>query len=157
MTRLIWEISKNILNETTKILASKRSGVFVLWTAPLELANNVCKISRYIIPEQDSHNGLEGAYVHIEGTELSRIVFDNHSKNERSVIQIHTHPSKNVEMSLLDREWEVVKHTGSLSIIVPSYGKYGLNNFPGVNVYEKEENDWRLWTHDEINKRFKIT
>jgi hypothetical protein len=156
MTNLVWEIPKNILNETAKTLASKRSEVFVLWTAPLNLTNNVCKISRHIVPEQDSHSGWEGAYVHIEGTELSRIVFDNYSRNERSVIQIHTHPSEDVEMSLLDREWEVVKHVGALSIIVPSYGKYGLDEFHGVNVYEREEDDWRLWTRDEISKRFKI-
>lgn len=156
MTTSVWEIPKKFLNETAKILSSKRSEVFVLWAAPLDLTNNICRISRCIVPEQDSHSGLEGAYVHIEGTELSRIVFDNYSKNERSVIQIHTHPSKNVEMSLLDRAWEVVKHVGALSIIVPSYGKYGLDDFPGVNVYEREEDDWRLWTPDEISKRFKI-
>ena len=47
-------------------------------------------------------------------------------------------------MSLLDREWEVVRDIGALSIIVPNHGKNGLDGFPGVNIYEKEEDDWAL-------------
>lgn len=156
MTNLIWQIPEKIMHNTAKVLASKDLEVFVLWTSTIKMEGNVCKISRLVIPEQDSHKGLEGVYVHIEGKELSRITFDNYPKGERNVIQIHTHPSQNVDMSILDREWEVVNHVGALSIIVPNYGTDGLRGFPGVHVYEKEEDGWRLWPHEEIIKRLEI-
>lgn len=154
MVDLRWKIPKTVLENTAKILASKDSEVFVLWTAPIKMTNGKYQISRLIMPEQDSHKGFEGAYVHIKGRELSRIAFDNYKRKERSVIQIHTHPSVNVNMSRLDRQWEVVSQTGALSIIVPNYGKNGLGDFLGVNIYEKETKDWRLWEKDEFLTRF---
>ena len=156
MTGLKWEIPKAVLYDTARILASKDLEVFVMWAAPLEIINNTHHISRLIVPEQDSHSELGREYVHIHGKELSRVVFDNYRRLEKSVVQIHTHPSVSVEMSLLDREWEVVRDRGALSIIVPNHGKNGLDGFPGVNIYEKEADDWRLWNKDEFLSRFVI-
>ncbi|MDE1872998.1 MAG: hypothetical protein KGH99_05930 [Thaumarchaeota archaeon] len=155
MNQPTWQIPKKILDETSTILSSKNAEVFVLWTAPINMTDNIFRISRCVFPKQDAGFNF-GAYVHIDGNELSRIVFDNYEKGERSVVQIHTHPSKNVEMSLLDRKWEVVNHVGALSMIVPSYNKDKLNGFSGVNIYERETNDWRLWTSDETKKRLII-
>lgn len=56
-------------------------------------------------------------------------------------------------MSMLDREWEIVRHIGALSIIVPYYGQRGLGSFDGANVYEREEHDWRLWSSKEVMER----
>ena len=137
-------------------MASMDLEVFVLWTAQIEGKNGVCEIQRLIVPQQEPSIGPTWAYVHISGKELSRIAFDNFEQGERNVVQIHTHPSFNVNMSALDRKWEVVSHVGALSIIVPNYGKAGLEGFPGVNIYEREEDDWRLWSHGEINSRIKI-
>ena len=156
MTDLKWEIPKAVLSDTARILASKDLEVFVIWTAPLDIINNTYQISRLIVPEQDSHREIGREYVHIYGKELSRIAFDNYGRQEKSVIQIHTHPSANVEMSSLDREWEVVRDKGALSIIVPNHGKNGLDGFPGVNIYEKEADDWRLWDKDEFLTRFTL-
>ncbi|ODA41860.1 hypothetical protein DSBG_1352 [Desulfosporosinus sp. BG] len=71
-------------------------------------------------------------------------------------MQLHTHPSANVIMSRLDLEWEVVKHIGALSIIVPYYGSRGLEEFSGVNVYERMEKGWRLWSKEEIRERLVV-
>jgi hypothetical protein len=152
---MIWHIPKKILAETISALTSKDSEVFVIWTAPIQMNDNICRISHCIVPKQDAGFNL-GAYVHIDGTELSTIVFENYKRGERSVVQIHTHPSRNVAMSYLDREWEVVNHVGALSIIVPNYGKNGLDGFPGVNAYERESNDWKLWEKAEVKKRLVI-
>ena len=145
-----------MLSDTAKILASKDLEVFVIWAAPLKIINNTYQISRLIVPEQYSHKELGLEYVHIYGMELSRIVFDNYGRREKSVIQIHTHPSVSAEMSLRDMEWEVVRDRGALSIIVPNHGKNGLDGFPGVNIYEKETDGWRLWDKDEYLARFVI-
>src|SRR6476660_4279231 len=118
---MLWQIPKKILEDTAAILSSKDEEVFVIWTAPIHIHDNICPVSRCVFPKQDAGSDF-GAYVHIDGSELSRIVFENYKKGERSVVQIHTHPSSNVEMSFLDRKWEVVNHVGALSVIVPNYG-----------------------------------
>jgi len=152
-----WRIPRRMLRDT---LAAFRKGdyeVFVLWTAGLaELSNDVCGPVRVVVPKQEHGRAGVGVYVRVEGSELARIQYDNYEHQERSVVQLHTHPSSDVRMSLLDRKWEVVAHVGALSVIVPNYGKDGLEGFPGVAVYERETNGWRLWTPLEILHRFTV-
>jgi len=151
-----WSIPKFILAETLAAFRNGSHETFILWTAPLKCTSSICEIKRCIVPSQRPGFTATGAYVHIEGHELNRIQFDNFDKGERSVVQLHTHPSTNVTMSRLDMEWEVVKHVGALSIIVPSYGSGGLAEYPGVNIYERMENGWRLWGEEEIRERLVI-
>lgn len=156
MTFVSWEIPSTLLEETTSAFNSGAHEVFVIWTAPLQQTNSVCKIRRCVVPQQAPGFSADGVYVHIEGIELSRIQFDNYDRGERSVVQLHTHPSADVRMSLLDRAWEVVSHIGALSIIVPFYGKAGLRGFPDVHVYERELDDWRQWNRIEIEQRLRV-
>ncbi len=156
MTFVTWEIPSALLEETTSAFTSGAHEVFVIWTAPLRQTDSVYKIRRCIVPQQTPGFSAGGVYVHIDGNELSRIQFDNYDRSERSVVQLHTHPSADVRMSPLDRAWEVVSHIGALSIIVPYFGKAGLRDFPGVHVYEREPDDWRLWTRTEIEQRLRV-
>lgn len=146
-----------IVDETSRVLSSKQGEVFAIWTTSLGATDDVIRVSRLLVPAQDSHETAWGAYVHISGDELSRIAFDNYDRGERNAVQLHTHPSANVNMSHLDREWEVVVHSGALSIIVPDYGRRGLVDFPGANIYEREGLQWRLWDHKEVSKRIKVS
>ena len=130
--------------------------MFVLWTAALTEDRGVCRILRCIVPEQQPGRTGLGVYVRIEGRELARIQYENFDRKERSVVQLHTHPSADVRMSDQDRQWEVVSYTGALSVIDPQYGKNGLAGFPGVAVYEREARDWRLWSETELAGRFRI-
>jgi len=154
-----WVIPLSIIAHTEKAFRGGKHEVFAIWTADkseLGLANRPVSISRCIIPKQTPGETPTGVYVHIEGAELQRIQLDNFDRSERSVIQLHTHPGEDVNMSPLDREWEVVRHVGALSIIVPFYGQDSLMRFDGVNVYEREEQDWRLWSRAETAERIKI-
>lgn len=151
-----FEVPKKVVAETEKAITAGNHEIFVIWTAPLSPGDGICNVTRCVIPKQTPGQTVYGVYVHIEGKELSRIQFDNFDRKERSVIQLHTHPSANVWMSELDKEWEVVKHIGALSIIVPYYGKNGIEGFSGVNVYEREALDWRLWSQDEVMTRLRI-
>lgn len=179
MTRTVWVVPKRVVDGTVGTLSRMESEVFVLWTAPKgpsrsrggggtrvgrilgrlraafpALGRRRIAISRMVVPEQDTHAGADGAYVHIPGRELRRIEFDNYGRGERNVVQIHTHPSSNTCMSELDREWEVVTHVGALSIIVPDYCRRGLESFRSASVYEREEGGrWRLWGAGEFERR----
>lgn len=151
-----WNIPKFIFAESDAAFRNGSHETFVIWTTPLKYTGSICEIKRCIVPAQRPGFTATGAYVHIEGHELNKIQFENFDKGERSVVQLHTHPSTNVIMSRLDLEWEVVKHVGALSIIVPSYGSRGLEKFPGVNVYERMEKEWRLWSKEEIRERLVV-
>lgn len=152
-----WHIPKMVLDATLRALASGEHEVFALWTAKRTEVLPECTVKRLVVPKQTPETSVYGVSVRIDGDELARIVFDNHALGEKSVVQLHTHPGRNVEMSLLDREREVVRHEGALSIIVPSYGREAIEGFAGINVYEREGNAWRYWTRGEVARRFVIT
>jgi len=141
-------------------MLGRQHEVFALWTAALELEaeyQEQAHIDRLIIPAQRPGWTPQGVYVHITGDELQRIQFGNYDKRQRSIVQLHTHPTRDVRMSLLDRKWEVVAHTGALSIIIPDYCAHGLCLANGANVYEREEDDWRLWSAREAAERIVLT
>lgn len=151
-----WIVPRTVLAETERAFERGRHEVFALWTAALATVSDDAHIMRSIVPNQKPGCTPRGVYVHIAGEELQRIQLNNFSLGQRSIVQLHTHPSANVTMSALDREWEVTRHVGALSIIVPSYGDRGLDGFAGVNVYEREEHDWRLWKREELERRLVI-
>lgn len=154
-----WKIPHQVVAETEQAFLRGQHEVFVIWAAPrLEAAQiGVAEIARCIVPAQKPGITQHGVWVHINGQELQRIQLDNYQNKERSIVQLHTHPGIDVNMSKLDREWEVVRHTGALSIIVPFYGQRGLSSFAGVNVYEREEGDWRLWSRKEVLERLVLS
>ncbi len=150
-----WRLPLQVLVETEQALLRGQHEVFVIWAAARQEAAQVeiAEVTRCIVPAQKPGVSQQGVWVHIAGQELQRVQLDNYQRKERNIVQLHTHPGADVRMSLLDREWEVVRHIGALSIIVPLYGRRGLSSFDGVNVYEREEEDWRLWSPKEIAER----
>ncbi|MHA6823929.1 hypothetical protein ACQUKI_20695 [Ralstonia pseudosolanacearum] len=151
-----WTIPQAVVTQTEAALLSGRHEVFAIWTAPYDREQHSgvsANITRSIIPAQTPGETADGVYVHIAGSELQRIQLDNYRRNERSVVQLHTHPGADVRMSSLDRKWEVVRHVGALSIIVPFYGMRGLSLVEGANIYERELDDWRLWSRQEAAER----
>ena len=154
-----WRIPPNVAVETEEAFRRGQHEVFAIWTiarAEVDAAEGApppVRVKRCVIPQQAPGESAGGVWVHIPGEELQRIQIDNHTRRERSVIQLHTHPGADVRMSALDREWEVVRHVGALSIIVPFYGVGGLRLHDAANVYERELHDWRLWSRGEARER----
>jgi hypothetical protein len=152
-----WNVPLHIAAETERAFLVGRHEVFAIWAAPrLAGVKAGADISRFIVPAQTPGVTPDGVWVHIDGAELQRIQLDNFRRAERSVVQLHTHPGADVRMSSLDRKWEVVRHVGALSIIVPHYGTKGLLLHDAANVYEREEDDWRLWSREEARKRLVV-
>lgn len=152
-----WKIPRQVVAETEQAFLRGKHEVFAIWVAPR--ANSVAQaaVTRCIVPAQTPGVTPTGVWVHIAGQELQRIQLDNFKYKERSVVQLHTHPGANVDMSKLDRDWEVVRHIGALSIIVPFYGTLGLTLFEQANVYEREDDDWRLWPRHEVAARLELS
>ena len=154
-----WRIPRHVIAETQQAFLRGQHEVFVIWTAVRQETNqaDTAEITRCVVPAQKPGVSQHGVWVHIAGQELQRIQLDNYQRKERSIVQLHTHPGADVRMSNLDREWEVVRHVGALSIIVPYYGQLDLSSFEGVNVYEREEDDWRLWSPKGLAKRLVLS
>lgn len=150
-----WNISLAVAKQTEQAFLTGSHEVFVIWTAPRQVFGDsaLAGISQCIVPAQTPGTTPAGVWVHIAGEELQRIQLENFRNGERSIVQLHTHPGADVNMSLLDRKWEVVRHPGALSIIVPHYGTRGLLLHEGANVYEREDDDWRLWSRMEARER----
>lgn len=151
-----WHVSPSIAAQTEAALQRGRYEVFAIWTTGYDreqTAQMSASITQCVIPAQTPGETPDGVYVHIAGAELQRIQIDNYRRKERSVVQLHTHPGADVRMSSLDRKWEVVRHVGALSIIVPFYGLRGLSLLDGANIYEREVEDWRLWSRQETAER----
>lgn len=156
MSQRTWRVPGEIVTSTTTAFVAGEHEVFVIWTAALGDTGDRIDVQRCMVPRQEARTTTLGVLVHIDGVELARVQFENYDRGERSVVQLHTHPDDDVRMSDLDREWEVVCHVGALSIIVPDYGRHGLRDLVGVNVYEREDSDWRLWTRTEAMERLEL-
>lgn len=154
-----WKIPQAVVADTEHAFRRGQHEVFAIWTASNEATLNVpidAALLRCVVPHQTPGVTPTGVWVHIAGSELQRIQLDNYRRQERSVVQLHTHPGANVRMSQLDRDWEVVRHVGALSIIVPFYGAGGLRLHDAANVYEREADDWRLWSRSEACERLVV-
>lgn len=152
-----WKIPQQVVVETEQAFLRGKHEVFAIWVAPRADVAAHATITRCIVPKQTPGVTPTGVWVHIAGEELQRIQLDNFQHKERSVVQLHTHPGANVDMSKLDRDWEVVRHVGALSIIVPFYGTRGLTLFEQANIYEREDDDWRLWPRHEAAARLVLS
>ena len=153
-----WTVTPQVVADTELALLVGAHEVFAIWTAvkaPAD-ASDVLTVDGCVVPRQKPGMSATGVWVHIEGEELQRIQLENFKTGRRSVIQLHSHPGADVRMSHLDREWEIVRHVGALSIIVPHYGRAGLALHAGANIYEREQDDWRLWTPQEAHERLVI-
>ena len=153
-----WVIPSAVAAQTERALLMGQHEVFCMWTAAAgnavsDEATGSAEVLRCVVPAQTPGETPSGVWVHIAGQELQRIQMDNYHRQERSIVQLHSHPGANVQMSELDREWEVVRPVGALSIIVPFYGRGGLRLHGGANIYEREANDWRLWSQAEAAER----
>lgn len=156
MKKIRWHIPSSVVAHTEEAFLSGKHEVFAIWTAARSFVGgsyDTVDVCRCIVPLQTPGVTPTGVWVHITGLELQRIQLDNFKRKERSIIQLHTHPGRDVTMSDLDRKWEVVRHVGALSIIVPFYGVGGLQLGERANVYERDENGWQLLSHGEVQER----
>ena len=77
---------------------------------------------------------------------LARIQFEALDLGVLTAVQLHTHPSANVDMSDLDVAWAIADFPGAISLIVPQFGSLGLVGWPGVAAYKRDEDGWSAWS-----------
>ena len=152
MTRFI--VPSAVIAETTRALRDLGGERTVLWQGAVD--GTPVRIVRAVVPEQRSIRSGAGHAVHVAGAELARIQFDAFDLGLRTWVQVHTHPGRNVEMSVLDVEWAIVDFPGAVSIIVPWFGEHGLSEWPGVAAYERGVAGWRPWTRRQLHGSIEV-
>jgi len=72
--------------------------------------------------------------------------------------QIHTHGQRSFH-SCTDDDWAVCDSPGFISIVVPSYGRFGLGRMfnGGAAIHELMCNhEWRKLPSEEVRRRFRV-
>lgn len=84
------------------------------------------RIQRTIIPEQDATRTEQGLLYVVNGAELRRINQELYEGGLMLVAQIHSHPSRAYH-SDTDDAYPIVTVLGGVSVVVPDFGRKGIN------------------------------
>lgn len=111
---------------------------FVLWSGVVR-DRRFC-VQTYHLPTQTRYRSPNGLSVRIDGAELHRLnrwLFD---VGEVLGVQVHSHPTTAFH-SDTDNAYPIVTLLGGLSIVVPHFGRAGLQG-GGVAVFRLESTGW---------------
>lgn len=144
-----FSISKEKIRETDEYI--RRSGrqryeCFVLWSGvrvpPQFLVRSIH------LPRQTSYRLEEGLCVRVDGAELHRINRWLYENREEIGVQVHSHP-RNAYHSETDSLFPIATTHGSLSIVVPEFGRHGLLG-RGVAAYRLSDDIWSAVPIDDV-------
>jgi hypothetical protein len=112
----------------------------VLWAGQVE--GSVCRVVQALFPRQTTWKTNAGLCVEVDGNELFNVNRALYSARQVLVAQVHTHPTEAFHSQTDDR-YCIATTAGALSIVVPSFGRFGLFG-PGVKAYRLHAGAWRL-------------
>jgi proteasome lid subunit RPN8/RPN11 len=95
-----------------------------LWAGQRD--GNTFRIQRTIIPEQDATRTEQGLLYVVAGAELRRINQELYEAGLMLVAQIHSHPGRAYH-SDTDDAFPIVTVLGGVSVVVPDFGRKGIN------------------------------
>lgn len=101
------------------------------------------RVQRTIIPEQDATRTEQGLLYVVAGAELRRINQELYEAGLMLVAQIHSHPSRAYH-SETDDAYPIVTVLGGVSVVVPDFGRKGIN-LTTWEVYRLQRG--RDWAH----------
>jgi proteasome lid subunit RPN8/RPN11 len=70
--------------------------------------------------------------------------------------QVHSHPSGSASHSLGDDEMVFMPFEGMLSIVVPDYGRFGIQPLGSLGVHQFQDGRWVLCTRESVRANFAI-
>jgi hypothetical protein len=137
-----WIIPKQIIDET--IFAVKEKGhhgyeLFVFW-AGKKIEQHSFEVTELLIPKQTGYKSPQGAWVDIPGDELNRLNMYLYKHKLSMPIQVHSHPGRAYH-SQRDNEKSVLIFPGSISMVIPNFGKLAFKSFADWAIYQKS-NGW---------------
>lgn len=146
-------IPSHVISETVDFLSKVGMKGYegrVYWIGNAD--NSDVHISRIAIPEQIARKTFLGVNVTIP--QSSNIKISRELKpGEYIVVKVHSHPRRAYN-SDVDKDNPFLRHEGSISIIVPNYGRTGMNKLSNCVVAVFAGGQWNDLTPNEINEYF---
>ena len=137
-----FEIDPTVIKTTLQVLqlfGSHGCEGLVLWIG--EVAEGYARISRAFIPDQKPVKSEEGVGYFVESETLFELNRKLSETGLRLIAQVHSHPTEAYHSETDDR-YAIVTADGSLSLVVPNFGKAPADPTLWA-VYRLENGLWR--------------
>ena len=112
---------------------------FVLWSGKRG-GGHTFVVSKVHVPEQTAYKFDDGLCVRVDGPVLHRLNVWLYEARQVIGVQIHSHPRRAYH-SETDDTYPIATLEGSLSIVLPFFGRGGLRS-PGIATYRLERGEW---------------
>lgn len=120
---------------------------FVVWGATIE--DGVVQFATMLVPDQTAHQTDDGLLVTVDGDALFQINKTLYERREILAAQVHSHPTAAFH-SDTDDCFSLVTLTGALSLVVPDFGRDGLDGSQGWAWYRLvDEGEWSPLTPED--------
>ena len=116
--------------------------LFVIWSGIRD--EDVFTVAEVHIPDQTSYQFDAGLCVRVDGSELHRLNVWLYESQQVIGVQVHSHPA-DAYHSETDDAYPIATLDGSLSIVLPSFGRDGWRS-GGIAAYRLERDVWRELT-----------
>jgi proteasome lid subunit RPN8/RPN11 len=116
--------------------------LFVALAATIEDDGDTVRFRRGVIPAQTAYTTAEGLLVKIDGEALYELNRDCREHGDVVAGQLHSHPERAYH-STADDELAIVQLPGGLSIVVPHFGRGGVDAADSWSVHQlTREGEW---------------
>ena len=112
--------------------------LFVVWSGTCDV--DTFTVAKVHVPEQTSYKTGAGLCVRIDGSELHRLNVWLYEAQQVIGVQVHSHP-EDAYHSYTDDMYPVATLEGSLSIVLPSFGRGGWGSSE-IAAYRLEGGLW---------------
>jgi hypothetical protein len=136
-----FRIEARAIRETEEaIRAAGQDGyeLFVVWSGTRDV--DTFTVDKVHVPEQTSYKLGTGLCVRIDGSELHRLNVWLHEAQQVIGVQVHSHP-EDAYHSYTDDTYPIATLEGSLSIVLPSFGRDGWGS-SDIAAYRLERGLW---------------
>lgn len=143
-------VSSPLLDATLAVLrdaGDRGCEAFVVWGATIE--HSAVKFATMLVPHQVAHQTDDGLLVTVDGDALFQVNKTLYERSEVLAAQVHSHPTAAFH-SDTDDCFSLVTLTGALSIVVPHFGRDGLDGLGGWAWYRLVgEGQWSPLTSED--------
>lgn len=120
---------------------------FVVWGATVD--DGVIHFRTMLVPDQVAHRTDDGLLVTVDGAALFQINKTLYKRDEILAAQVHSHPTVAFH-SDTDDCFSLVTLAGALSLVIPHFGRDGLDGSRGWAWYRLVgEGQWSPLTSDD--------
>jgi hypothetical protein len=133
-------------SEYLRISLREEIEVVVFWSGFVH--GQTRRMAHVWLPKQYSGAGL----FMVPGDELFALNKEIYELGERLLAQVHTHPTLAFHSST-DSEFAVTDMEGGLSIVVPEFGRVGVDSIEQCAFFVFESGGWRQLSKSEAAQR----